>query len=83
MNTEQQKQSPILPFGRYAGQRLSEIPTSYLTWLIRETKLAHGLRVTLAGEPERRGVSAPAPNRAPRPTPACTLCPPGTGFTAH
>jgi hypothetical protein len=82
MNTEQQKKPSILPFGRYAGQPLSEVPTSYLDWLLRDIKsLSSGLRSDVAGELERRG--AATPRQAPRPVPVCPRCPPETGFTAH
>jgi uncharacterized protein (DUF3820 family) len=66
--------TPTLPFGRYAGLRLAEVPTAYLSWLIREAKLSSGLRLTVAGELESRGVAVPPPP-APRQVTPCRDCP--------
>jgi hypothetical protein len=69
----------VLPFGRHMGQPLAAVPTSYLSWLLRETKLSGGLRSAVAAELESRGQPAPAP--PPRPVHPCHECGPGPGVT--
>lgn len=34
MSTATDENDPILPFGKYKGQRCSDVPVSYLDWLI-------------------------------------------------
>jgi uncharacterized protein (DUF3820 family) len=72
-NTAQQAGSgqPTMPFGKYQGIPLQEVPASYLDWLLRFWKLSSGLRAAVAGELNRRGLEAPAapPPRPLRPCP--------------
>jgi hypothetical protein len=61
-----------LYFGRHKGQPLPDVPSDYLSWVLREVKLSSGLRNAVADELARRGVEPPpAP---PVPTPTCWHC---------
>jgi hypothetical protein len=44
----------IWPFGRFAGQRLSEINTGYLRWVLQGEGWDEGLRADVADELARR-----------------------------
>jgi hypothetical protein len=72
---------PTLPFGRYRGVALGDVPTSYLAWALANLKLSSGLRAALADELTSRGVTPP-PAPPPRPLPSCPGCPLGTAL-AH
>src|SRR5437870_2243042 len=62
----------VLPFGKHKNQALDTVPSSYLLWLLRETKLSTGLRAAVADELARRGVRAPVqPPPPPRRCPRC------------
>src|SRR5690349_9077564 len=39
-----------LPFGKYAGQALPDVPSNYLSWLLRATKLSAPLRTAVRQE---------------------------------
>jgi hypothetical protein len=69
-----------IPFGWYAGAPIDRVPTSYLSWLIRECKLSSGLRKAVADELGRRGLTPP-PDQ-PRPVPQCPRCDPLAGWLA-
>jgi hypothetical protein len=58
-----------LPFGKYRDKPIPGVPSSYLTWLHRETKLSAPLRAAVAAELSRRGIDVPPP--PPRPDPKC------------
>jgi len=46
-----------LPFGKYCGQRLTDVPADYLRWLLRGAdQLDHWLRLDVQAELSRRGV---------------------------
>jgi hypothetical protein len=62
-----------LPFGKHKDKPLSDVPTAYLQWAIRECKLSSGLRTAVADELTRRGVEAPPPPPPP-PIPRCRRC---------
>jgi hypothetical protein len=64
---------PTLPFGKYKGRRLSEVPGSYLAWLLREAKLSTGLRFAVRAELLARGVAVP-PAPPPKPLGPCPRC---------
>jgi hypothetical protein len=72
---------PTLPFGRYRGVALGNVPSEYLRWALANLKLSSGLRAALAAELTSRGVTPPPPP-PPRPLPACPRCPAGTAL-AH
>jgi hypothetical protein len=61
-----------LPFGRHQGRPLPFVPTPYLGWLLRETKLSAALATAVADELTRRGERPPTPR--PRMTPTCPKC---------
>lgn len=42
--TEEDKKHNILPFGKYKGQRINEIPIDYLKWLLKQDWLKYDLR---------------------------------------
>jgi len=43
-----------MPFGKYKGKRFRDIPTGYLRWALRETKMRGALRATVEIEVSRR-----------------------------
>jgi hypothetical protein len=61
---------PVLPFGQHKDVPLDDIPRSYLSGLMRQAKLAGGLRAAVADERCRRGIEPP-PAPAPLPLPRC------------
>jgi uncharacterized protein (DUF3820 family) len=69
-----------LPFGKHKGRPLPAVPTGYLEWISRETKLSSGLRSAVAAELKSRGLQAPAP-LPPRPANTCFRCGPAPGVT--
>jgi hypothetical protein len=69
------------PFGKYKHKPMSEVPTSYLLWALRECRLSNGLRNSVANELGKRGVEAPPPP-PPRPIPPCRTCP-GAGHLCY
>jgi hypothetical protein len=46
--------SLIIPFGRYRGQPVSSLPTSYIAWLVRKNFLYGDLRAAVWKEAGRR-----------------------------
>ena len=52
-----------MPFGKYRGQDLTDIPTDYLRWLQTLPDLNRKLREAVAEELAVRGVDAPEPLR--------------------
>jgi superfamily II DNA or RNA helicase len=44
----------VMPFGKYKGKRFRDIPTGYLRWALRETKMRGALRATVEIEVSRR-----------------------------
>jgi hypothetical protein len=64
------KQVHVLPFGRHRDRPLSEVPSDYLQWAIRECKLSSGVRTAVTDELRRRNVETPAP-APPRPLIRC------------
>jgi hypothetical protein len=56
-----------LPFGMHKNVPVEEIPTDYLTWVLRECKLSSRLRAALAEELLSRGVQPPASRRTAPP----------------
>jgi len=44
----------VIPFGKYAGEKLSDIPLTYLRW-IGERDVDAGLKMEIEKEVERRG----------------------------
>jgi len=38
---------PVIPFGRWRGRRCSQIPATYLDWLIGQDWLRPGLRLRI------------------------------------
>jgi hypothetical protein len=69
-----------LPFGKHAGKPVRDVPTDYLSWLLRECKLSSGLRSAVAAELSSRGVAVP-PAPAPAPPRPCWRC--GASKFAH
>lgn len=59
-----------MPFGKYSGQPLDELPTSYLRWLVAEVKLSTGFGTAVRAELARRGASLPPPP-PPKALPRC------------
>jgi hypothetical protein len=60
-----------LPFGRYQGQPLAEVPSSYLRWCLTEVAtLSHRLRHALIEELDRRDSPTP-PVSLERPLRGC------------
>ena len=54
---------PVLPFGKYRGLRVSEVPTQYLDWCLREVKSLEGyLRGAMRSELARRNAYRPPPD---------------------
>lgn len=51
---------PFMPFGKHQGKPLSEVPSSYLRWLLRECDLEPWLRAAA----QRRGPAARPPEPA-------------------
>jgi hypothetical protein len=51
-----------MPFGRYRGQLLSDVPTDYLRWCWRTCDLSPWLRHAIEGELTRRCGSRPEPD---------------------
>jgi exodeoxyribonuclease X len=47
----------FMPFGKHRGKRLSQLPGSYLSWLLREADLEPWLKQALEQEERRRGKS--------------------------
>jgi hypothetical protein len=43
-----------MPFGKHKGQRIEDIPTSYLAWLLNECDLERWLEHAVTEEMERR-----------------------------
>lgn len=62
-----------LPFGKHRGRPPREVPSDYLAWLLRETKLSSGLRAAVAGELRQRGWPVPD-EPPPEPSPCCRHC---------
>jgi hypothetical protein len=60
-----------LPFGKHKGRPLSDVPASYLSWLLT-IKLSSGLRAAVEGELRRRGQTVR--EQQPLPTPRCPDC---------
>ncbi len=50
-----------LPFGRYRGLPLSQIPADYLLWVLRVVKLSRGLRAAVSDELACRDMFPPLP----------------------
>ena len=57
------KMGPRMLFGKHKGQLVSDVPTGYLSWMLREAKLKDGwFKRAIQSELERRGKpAAPAP----------------------
>ena len=63
-----------LPFGKHRDEPFEQVPTSYLTYLLRG-KLSASIRTAVAAELQRRGIPVPDPAPAPpRPVPSCQRC---------
>jgi hypothetical protein len=45
----------VMPFGKWRGRELTELPTGYLRWLVRECNLDDDLDRSVRAELERRG----------------------------
>jgi hypothetical protein len=56
----------IMPFGKYRGRPLTELPSDYLTWLAGLANLREPLRSAVTAESERRTAHA-RPARRPAP----------------
>ncbi len=52
--TKRSINNPVMPFGKYAGEPVSSVPTGYLKWLLREMDLDEALELVTEGELERR-----------------------------
>jgi uncharacterized protein (DUF3820 family) len=71
-----------MPFGKYEGKPLSEVPSDYLCWVFGgKERLSTGIHNALVAELERRGVKPPKPARPVR-QPQCKDHPQG-GFTCR
>ena len=44
-----------MPFGKYLGKPIQELPDDYLNWILENLELRRPLRVALETEFERRG----------------------------
>jgi hypothetical protein len=49
----------IMPFGRYSGSAIKNLPDDYLNWLLENVALKGSLLKALSQEFERRGDTAP------------------------
>src|SRR5262245_39258080 len=66
---------PTMPFGRYRGRPLVDLPTDYLRWLVRECRgLSAGLRRQATDLLEGRGYPAPAAPARPAAPDRCPHC---------
>jgi hypothetical protein len=64
-----------LPFGRYRGRPLPDVPAGYLAWLLSECKLSSGLRAAVHAELESRpDRPADLPAKSDPPAPLCRRC---------
>src|SRR5437868_2341388 len=61
---------PTMPFGRYKGVLLEDIPTSYLRWLLDEVDLRPFLREAVEREIRFRAEECPDRPSDPAPVPA-------------
>ncbi len=61
-----------LPFGKYKGLSLVDVPSDYLTWLLT-VKLSTGLKFAVTCELRNRGIAVPDPE-PPRPVGPCPRC---------
>jgi hypothetical protein len=66
-------QAETMPFGRYEGQPVSELPDGYVRWLWSLTNLRDPLRTTVEREYRRR-FDAPAPRLLPSPAARDAAC---------
>jgi hypothetical protein len=56
---------PALPFGKHKGRPLADVPTDYLRWVLRETKLSARLAAAVRAELASRGQPVPPPAASP------------------
>jgi uncharacterized protein (DUF3820 family) len=54
----QNKPLSIMPFGKYRGTPIRELPDEYLNWILENLNLKGGLFRALSEEFERRGRAA-------------------------
>lgn len=70
-----------MPFGRYRGLHLAELPESYLAWLLALHDLREPLRSAVHAEQQRRrGAGRPGPMLRPCPDPALAVSVIGAGL---
>jgi hypothetical protein len=61
--------SETMPFGRYKGSSLEDVPSSYLAWCLRTCDLDPWLREAIEEELNSRAPRRPPPPRNPPPGP--------------
>jgi hypothetical protein len=66
--------SDRMPFGRYRGLPLADLPADYLAWLDALPDLQPRLRAAVSREQARRRGRTHAPPRAQGPMPDGTVC---------
>lgn len=47
----------IMPFGKYKGTKIEELPQDYLNWILENIHLNPNLHAVLSSEFERRGTT--------------------------
>jgi uncharacterized protein (DUF3820 family) len=62
-----------LPFGKHRGKTVADVPSDYLSWLLRNVRLSSGLRLAVTDVLRSRGVQVAPPPPVP-PEPVCPDC---------
>jgi hypothetical protein len=75
-NGEGEMFNETMPFGRYKGQSLEDIPSSYLAWALRTCDLDPWLEQEIKDELESRRPRRPPPPPPPRQPPGSPPPPP-------